>query len=690
MKSPIKIVLSLCLLFLLALAGYSLLANNFDNKPQERKSYASLIEPEKKKYSSYEGERIQIQLRIKNTGREAWSSHGKNPCLLSYHLLDKKGKTIRYDNRRFIFPSEVASSQTVEMTITVRSPIEDGKYILELDLLREGIAWFKDYGSKTSRITLSVKRKKWPEDKYDLNLNYGKYTKFKSTNEAFNKILKLIRITLNHNQVEFKGKMGKVNGFSAGTDYPQIWLRDANTIIPASRYFYERPYISSWIEEHLAFQDESGSLRDWIDSRGRSDKNTTETDQEASAIQASYQAFELLGPSWLEKEVYGEEIIHRLEKSLDFVLRSRFNKEFGLITGAHTADWGDVDMVDEDQKAIYIDERTHWTADIYDQSMIYRACLNMARMFDSLSQKKKAALWLKKSEAIKKSSNQWLWQKEKGFYKVHIHLDSLRHGFDEEDIFAMGGNTTAMLSGLADKEKIRKIISQALERQKSLKISTISGTLIPPYPKGLFKHPLLDDPFEYQNGGQWDWFGGKLIYAMFENGFSRLGREKLLEIFAKNLNNKGFFEWDNKEGIGNGSDYFCGSAGSLSKAIFEGYFGLKLGESTLSIEPKLGQESAIIHIYQPTNDVFVAYDYQFDHNGKRIILKYNSNFPRNGKIKILNPWRQPGPGHIKKEESHFKVKRDGKEIPFSTARINHDEFIIIETDFKNHSIEIIK
>ncbi len=254
MRSLIKIVLSLSLLILFVFAGYSSLAKKPNNKPQEKISYSSLIKPDKKKYTSYEGERVQIHLRIKNTGREVWSSRGKNPCLLSYHLLDQEGKTIRYDNRRFLLPHKVASSRTVEITITVRSPLEEGKYILELDLLREGMAWFKDYGSKTSRITLSVKRKKWPEDKHDLSLDYGKYTKFKSTNEELNKILKLIRITLNHNQVEFKGKTGKVSGFSAGSDYPQIWLRDANTIIPASRFFYDKPYFSSWLGAHLARQ----------------------------------------------------------------------------------------------------------------------------------------------------------------------------------------------------------------------------------------------------------------------------------------------------------------------------------------------------------------------------------------------------------------------------------------------------
>jgi hypothetical protein len=688
MKNSIKIASLVGLIILLALAGYFTLGKNFTKKSLEKKPYSCIIEPEKKEYSSFEGERLQLHFRIKNTGREVWSSRGKNSCLLSYHLLDEQEKIIKYDNRRFPLSEKISPARTVEMTITVSSPLEEGKYILEFDLLREGIAWFKDYGSKTSKITLSVKRKKWPEDKYDLSLDYGKYTKLKSTDEELNKIFKLMRITLHHNEVEFRGKTGEIKGFRAGTDYPQIWLRDANTIIPASRYFYDKAYLSSWLEEHLAFQEENGSLRDWVDSRGKSDKNTTETDQEASAVQASYQIFELLGPGWLEKEIKGEKIIHRLEKSLDFVFRSRFNKEYGLITGAHTADWGDVDMVDEDQKAIYVDEKTHWTADIYDQSMIYQACLNLARMFDSMKKKKKSALWQKKSESIKANSNKWLWQKEKGFYKVHLHLDSLHHTFDEEDIFAMGGNTVAIISGLATSEKSRQIIAQALKRQKSSKVSTISGTLLPPYPKGLFKHPMLDDPFEYQNGGQWDWFGGRLIYAMFENGFSRMAKEKLIEILKKNLANSGFFEWENREGVGHGSDYFCGSAGSLGKAIFEGYFGFKLKENALNIEPKLGKKSAIIHVYFPANDTFVAYEYKFDEKKNRVTLEYNSNFPHKGKIKILNPWHRSTTSSKENDQSKLEVRMDGAEIPFTTVRINYDEFIVIETDFKKHKIEI--
>jgi hypothetical protein len=87
----------------------------------------------------------------------------------------------------------------------------------------------------------------------------------------------------------------------------------------------------------------------------------------------------------------------------------------------------------------------------------------------------------------------------------------------------------------------------------------------------------MNEPYQYQNGGQWDWFGGRLVLAMFEHGFSAQAREKLIEIAGKDLRNGGLFEWDTREGAGRGSDDYAGSAGSLARALFEGYFGFKLG-----------------------------------------------------------------------------------------------------------------
>lgn len=673
---------------------YLAITQNQGRQLPEKAKYNSLVETKQREMTVQEGDRFLLRFIIKNRGKAIWSSEGEFPCFFSYHLYSRENlRTLQYDNRRFPLPQDLEPGKKIEMEITVRAPIEAGRYLLQFDMVREGKSWFRDYGSRTEFVRLTVEKKEWPEDSQAFSLEEGKYTVTHSSRGELDKLLKIIRLTLGQNEVAFEGKTGKIRGFAAGVDYPQIWLRDANTILPASRYFYDASFLSSWLEEHLAFQKESGSLEDWIDSRGMSDKNTTETDQESSAVQAAYKIYEVLGPEWMEKRIAGKRIIDRLEQALSYVLENRWSDRYGLLTGAHTADWGDVDMVDADQQAIYTDERTHWTADIYDQSMFYQACLNLAGMIEAGEAargnpegQKRADFWKEKATSIKISTNKWLWQEDRGFYRIHIHLDDLEHAFDESDMFAMGGNVQAVLAGLADRGKSRRIIEEALRRQETYKISTISGTLLPPYPHGLFKHPLVDAPYEYQNGAQWDWFGGRLIFAMFENGFSKKAIEKLAQIVKKNLKNRGFFEWDSKEGIGKGSDFYAGSAGSLGKALVEGYFGIRLTGGRLSLEPKLGRDSARIHVYLPTNDRFIAYSYQFDEKAGRLTLEFNSDFSRPGRLRVLNPW-MPQENPLRKND--LEVFLDGKDVNYKLEEMNQDEFISLETDFLHHSLEII-
>ena len=242
-----------------------------------------------------------------------------------------------------------------------------------------------------------------------------------------------------------------------------------------------------------------------------------------------------------------------------------------------------------------------------------------------------------------------------------------------------------MLSGLADSHKAQRIIETALMRQEQYGISTISGTLLPPYPENTFEHGLMDQPYEYQNGGQWDWFGGRLIYSMFENGFSAQAQDKLMEVIEKNINNRGFFEWDTKEGTGRGSGLFCGSAGILAQAVVEGYFGVKLREQSLSLEPKLGKESGHIRVVLPASDLSAEYDYQYDDENFRITLQYQSDFRDRGLIRILIPQNR-GEQTRGLQKQDLRVSLEGESIDFDLKRVNSDVFVEFQTDFNDHEV----
>jgi len=503
-------------------------------------------------------------------------------------------------------------------------------------------------------------------------------TTFRTSVPEIHSLWHLIRATLGANRVAFAGRSGPVSAFSAGRLYPQVWIRDAATTIQASRYYSPEGEIVSWLEELLAFQEAGGGLPDWFDSRGRSDKNTTETDQEASAILAAARAVEILGPGWLEKKIAGRPILDRLDLALSFVLEQRFDPERGLVKGAHTADWGDVGMEDAAQTAIYAGRGTRWTADIYDQSMFYGAARALAGMLRQAGRPERADFWTRRAESVREAADRLLWQESRGFYRVHVHLDALVHPFDEDDMFAMGGNAEAVVSGLAGPEKAVRIIRTALARQEAFRMPTIGATLLPPYPKGTFKHPMVDDPYEYQNGGLWDWFAGRLVRAMFDHGYSASARAKLLEIARKNIAAGGLHEWDAPDGSGRGSPIFAGSAGSLAAAVVEGYFGVRLTRDGCRLEPRLAEDGARVFFRLPASGGSAAYEYSWNPAERQVTFRYESPSSRPGGIRLLLPRAL--------SEAELDVRRDGRPVPFSIERSGEDVLLVLETDFDPHTL----
>ncbi|MFC2158405.1 hypothetical protein ACFLT9_11260 [Acidobacteriota bacterium] len=649
--------------------------------------YACRIVSDLSNVQTYAGWRIEIPLTITNTGREAWLSDGQQTYALSYHILDGERNSLQYENRRFPLPLKIEPGKKIDVPAVIHAPLKEGRYFLEFDVVNEGVRWLKDSGGTPFQICLEVEDNRWSDIPTEFSSDPPSVTYFQTDLPEFNTLYTLVRLTLEKNEVAFRGKTGNISGFSAGTEYPQIWLRDANTIIPGSVYFYGSDFLSSWLEEHLAFQKKDGSLYDWIDSQGKSDKNTTETDQETSAVQAAYQIFQQLGAEWLEKEIGKQSIISRLEAALTYVYEQKRNPELGLLIGAHTADWGDVDIVDSDQRAVYTDENTHWTADIYDQSMFYLACIQIGEMMKALHQGDRADFWRDAARQIKVRTQETLWMEEMGYFRVHIHLDDLIHDFEEDDIFALGGNLLALESGLADGDQIGRIIQTALDRQKQFDVSTLGAALSPPYPPNTFKHPLMDALYEYQNGAQWDWFGVRFITALFRNGCSEIAREKLQEIANKNISNGGFFEWDNREGIGMGSDYFCGSAGQTAQALIEGYFGVGMEGNRLLLSPKLGQDSGYIHAFIPSLNGFAVYKYEFIPEETRVRMTYRSSVTSPGKIKILLPWEVMGKNEGEIKEG-LMVERDGKRVDYTIEWEGERTLIIFSTDWDRHTIEL--
>jgi hypothetical protein len=95
---------------------------------------------------------------------------------------------------------------------------------------------------------------------------------------------------------------------------------------------------------------------------------------------------------------------------------------------------------------------------------------------------------------------------------------------------------------------------------------SIGLTVYPPYPAGTFKNPGMG-PWSYQNGGDWDWFGGRMVQALAQHGFVEDAYTELLPMLDRVLKHNGFHEWWDRQNNPKGSGTFRGAAGVLAKAI---------------------------------------------------------------------------------------------------------------------------
>lgn len=539
---------------------------------------------------------------------------------------------------------------------------------------------------------------------WQVDHGYSHQTAYILGDPHLNELQNYFKPTLETNRKEFVARQ-TVKGFGAGSGYPQIWLRDSATIIPASRFYYSREYLQSWLEEHLSYQQPDGQLYDWFAAGPRSsfaaaapqakegfrshnqqttitvDKNSTESDQETSAIDAAWQVFKVSGDrEWLNKSIEGRSLISRLNAALEFLFKYKLDNEHGLITSAFTADWGDVSPIYPDQRAIYLDSKTPLVVGIYTNALVYRAALQMEELNLAAGDETAATKCRSQAELIRNNVNKHLWQDDRGFFRLHLLLNPTLFKTDDAEPgrFALGGNAVAILCRLADDSQAHSIFRVAEERRRQYQLSTISGSLTPPYPRGFFKHPAVSEEYTYQNGGQWDWFGGRFVLAEFERGRSVEALKSLKEIAQKVSSNKGLYEWNTRTGEGKGSKDYAGNAGVLAAAVFQGLFGVYLDAATLNLHVRLGEQPGQIHLYEPASDRFIAYRYCYDIAAQTITLEYESNFPEAGVIRILIP----------NGRKVTEVQLDASKRDFGSERVGENSVAVVNTDWRRHTLQL--
>ena len=227
---------------------------------------------------------------------------------------------------------------------------------------------------------------------------------------------------------------------------------------------------------------------------------------------------------------------------------------------------------------------SHLAIDVYDNAMFVGAIADFLHLCNATEHVPKRD-WVAIKAATAAAVRSHLWNTTAGKFVPHLYFKEgalpangaghkagspFPSAFDEAALYYHGGTAQAALAGLMSKEELSAaLVTMNAHVADAGGRMTVGLTIFPPYP---------DDPtmpeWSYQNGGDWAWFGGRVVQALVKNGLLSEARATIAPMAARVLAHStptaaGFYEWWGKDGSPQGSNNFHGAAGVLGAAIEE-------------------------------------------------------------------------------------------------------------------------
>lgn len=126
------------------------------DRPTYRVTYSELSVPQQMEA----GHQYTAEVTVRNEGRQSWlpSSIDRRGFSISYHWRSADGTMLNRDGLRTPIPKEVARNASATAKFSVQAPPDPGRYLLEIDVIREQVGWLGELGSETARVEVDVIR----------------------------------------------------------------------------------------------------------------------------------------------------------------------------------------------------------------------------------------------------------------------------------------------------------------------------------------------------------------------------------------------------------------------------------------------------------------------------------------------------------------------------------------------------
>ena len=104
------------------------------------------------------GDRVRIPLVIENGSSVPLYSTGEYATRISYHITDQNGNMLLFDGDRTELAGPLEAGETAEMQIEIIDDIFNtpGNYVINFDLVIEGVSWYGEQGMKALDIPVVV------------------------------------------------------------------------------------------------------------------------------------------------------------------------------------------------------------------------------------------------------------------------------------------------------------------------------------------------------------------------------------------------------------------------------------------------------------------------------------------------------------------------------------------------------
>lgn len=388
-------------------------------------------------------------------------------------------------------------------------------------------------------------------------------------------------------------------GLNAGDRYPEVWIRDLSTFLEIQSRVVPHEVLREALLRFFAFQQPDGAILDGFTAKGSSldaynfyttpilpdwlgHKNSVETDQESSLVIAVAHFLRATGDtSFLREMVEGIPVLDRLGLALDWIRQHRWSPAHGLVWNATTIDWGDGQAIRDWEETAdgqpLTPERLPELTELNDQShpalCIYTNALYSLALADYawLCQQagRDASTTHRENEALRHAIRSVLWDADRQKFRPHVYLEKgspFPSDFNEDEIHYHGGTAVAMQAGLLTVDEMRRVTSDMQANVAAAGARSVGLTIWPLYQVPTLNNALFLKPFNYQNGGDWPWWGARVPQALCRHGLYPEAAATLLPIAKMIEDAGGFFEWYSPDGTPHGASGFRGAAGVFAKA----------------------------------------------------------------------------------------------------------------------------